>query len=112
MKVLINFPASQQVSKPDPFLENCIKRLLVERKKIEVVKAYHCGLKEAKDSVDIIKMQMHMKSYLACHLPPRLNSDPFVEGAQRNRGCLVLVLAILLVTFSGLIFFFLTEKGS
>jgi len=67
VKVLINFPASQQVSKPNPFLENRIKRLLVEHKKIEVVEvyreAYHRRLKEAKDAVDIIEIQMHMENH-------------------------------------------------
>ena len=109
------FPVSTQAGEPDTFLENRIKRLLAERKKIEAVKVYretyNCGLKEAKDAVDAIEMQMRMGGYSSMSSTSAISNDPFAEDTQRNRSCLVLVTAILILLIGGAVFLFLTGNG-
>ena len=106
---------AQPVGEPDPFLENQIKRLLEERKKIEAVRvyreAYHCGLKEAKDAVDLIEAEMRREGYSNMSVTPAINNDPFAENAQRNRRYLVLAIALLILLLSGLAFFLLIGNG-
>jgi len=101
MGAVVNFPASTQMSTPDTSLDNRIKRLLAERKKIEAVKvyrkAYNCGLKEAKEAVDAIEIQMRMGSYSNIPSAPAISNDPFAEEAMRSRRRLVVFLALLLV---------------
>lgn len=113
--VPVNIPAPAQVGELDSFLENRIKRLLSERKKIEAVKVYretyNCGLKEAKDAVDIIQAEMRQEEYSSLPSTPAVRDDPFAEDTQRNRSCLILVLAVLLVAIGGLAFFFLVGNG-
>ena len=115
MGAVIDFPASAQVSDLDPFLENQIKHLLAERKKIEAVKAYreayNCGLKEAKDAVDAIEMQMRMGEYSSMPSAPVISSDPFAEDTQRNRRFMALVLAIVVIVIGGIAFLFLAGNG-
>jgi ribosomal protein L7/L12 len=111
----VTFPAPVQVSDPDPFLENQIKRLLAERKKIEAVKmyrdAYQCGLKDAKDAVDLIQAEMRREGYSTMPSTPAISDDPFAEDTQRNRRFLVIAFALILVVIAGLAFFFLTGNG-
>ena len=110
-----NFPAPAQVGNLDPILENQIKRLLAERKKIEAVKtyreAYNCGLKEAKDAVDAIEMQMRMGGYSRVPSAPVISDDPFAEDTQRNRRFMALVLAIVVIVIGGIAFLFLAGNG-
>jgi ribosomal protein L7/L12 len=111
----VTFPTPTRVGDPDPFLENQIKRLLAERKKIEAVKiyreAYRCGLKEAKDAVDLIQAEMRREGYSGTLPTPVISDDPFAEDAQRNRQFLVLAFALVLVALAGLAFFFLRGNG-
>jgi len=108
-------PAPAQVGEPDAFLENRIKRLLAERKKIEAVKiyreAYNCGLKEAKDAVDLIQADMRREGYSNVPSMPAISNDPFAENTQRNRRFLILVFAIVLIFLAGVVFFFLAGNG-
>jgi ribosomal protein L7/L12 len=109
------FPVPVQVGDPDPFLENQIKRLLAERKKIEAVKiyrdAYQCGLKDAKDAVDLIQAEMRRDGYSSMPSTPAISDDPFTEDTQRNQRFLVIAFALMLVVIVGLAFFFLTGNG-
>jgi ribosomal protein L7/L12 len=111
----LTFPEPVQIGDPDPFLENQIKRLLAERKKIEAVKvyrkAYRCGLKEAKDAVDLIQAEMRREGYSNMLSTPAISNDPFAEDAQRTRRFLVLAFALMLVVVAGLAFFFLRGNG-
>jgi len=111
----VTSPTPAQVGDLDPFLENRIKRLLAERKKIEAVKiyreAYHCGLKDAKDAVGLIQAEMRREGYSNIPSTPAISDDPFTEDAQRNRRFLVLAFALMLVVIAGLVFFFLTGNG-
>jgi ribosomal protein L7/L12 len=113
--VFVETTLPSQPREPDLFLENQIKRLLTERKKIEAVKAYreayHCGLKEAKDAVDLIQAGMNKEGYSSMPVTPAISNDPFAEDAQRNRSRLVLILAFLLVAIGVVAFFFLRGTG-
>jgi ribosomal protein L7/L12 len=101
MGAVANFPVSTQMSTPDISLDNRIKRLLSERKKIEAVKvyreAYNCGLKEAKEAVDAIEIQMRMGGTSSMPTTPVIRDDPFAEEAIRSRRILVIFIALLLV---------------
>jgi ribosomal protein L7/L12 len=109
------FSAAAHGSEPDPFLENRIKRLLAERKKIEAIKlyreAYNCGLKEAKDAVERIQAGLHREEYSSTPSLPVANNDPFAGDSQRTRSCLVLVVALLVLLLGGVAFLFLTGNG-
>ena len=116
LDIAINFPIPAQVGELDPILENQIKRLLAERKKIEAVKAYreayNCGLKEAKDAVDAIEMQLRMGGYSSMPSAPAIREDdPFAEDTQRNRRFMALVLAIVVIVIGGIAFLFLAGNG-
>jgi len=115
MGTAINFPVATQASGSDPFLENRIKRLLAERKKIEAVKAYreayNCGLKEAKDAVDAIEMQMRMGGYSSTPPAPAIMDDPFAEENQRTRRFLAFLIATVLLVIGGVAFFLLAGNG-
>jgi ribosomal protein L7/L12 len=106
----VEIPALAQTGEPDPFLENQIKRLLAERKKIEAVKiyreAYHCGLKDAKDAVDLIQAGMHNEDYYSVPSAPTISNDPFAEDAQCNRRFSVFVLAFIVLVVAGRSFSF------
>jgi ribosomal protein L7/L12 len=112
---LLTFPEPAQIGDPDPFLENQIKRLLVERKMIEAVRlyreAYRCGLKEAKEAVDLIQAQMRREGYSNMLSTPAVSNDLFAEETQRTRRFLVLAFALMLVVIAGLAFFFLRGNG-
>ena len=106
----VNFSIPEQTGEPDFFLENRIKRLLAERKKIEAVRAYreayNCGLKEAKDAVDAIEIQMRMGGH--SNMPPSstISNDPFAEDAMSSRRRLVIFVALILVALSAFAVFF------
>jgi ribosomal protein L7/L12 len=99
----------------DALLEEQIKQLLAQRQKIQAVKIYreahNCGLKDAKDAVDIIEAQMRRETRTSLPSAPAISNDPFAEEAQRNRRFLVLVLAIVLIIIAGLAVLFLTGSG-
>jgi ribosomal protein L7/L12 len=113
--VPIQIPSPAQTGDPDPFLEIQIKRLLAERKKIEAVKAYreayNCGLKEAKDAVDDIEIQMRTGGYSSMPSAPVISNDPFAEDEQRNRRFMALVLAIVVIVIGGIAFLFWAGNG-
>lgn len=106
----INSSDSMQTGSSDAFLESRIKRLLAERKKIEAVKAYreayNCGLKEAKDAVDAIEIQMRMGGYSSMLSTSTVSNDPFAEEAMGNRRRLIIFVTLLLIAFSVFIIFF------
>jgi ribosomal protein L7/L12 len=110
-----NVPTSSQDSAPDPFLENRIKRLLAERKKIEAVKAYreayHCGLKEAKDAVDLIQAEMHREGYSRMPSAPAMSNDPFAKEALENRRRLIIFVALVLVAVGAFALFFILRSA-
>lgn len=107
----IKFPVPAQVGEPDAFLENRIKRLLSERKKIEAVKiyreAYNCGLKEAKDAVDLIQVEMRRDGYSSPPSAPAISNDPFAEDATSYRARLIVFVVLALLIFLGVLFFFM-----
>jgi len=115
MDVRVNFPATALVGELEPGLENRIKQLLAERKKIEAIKlyreAYRCSLKEAKDAVDAIEIGMRTGDYPSMPSIPAISNDPFAEDSQRNRSCLALVVAIIIVVIGGAVFLFLSGNG-
>jgi ribosomal protein L7/L12 len=115
MGTVIGFPETIQIGEIDPALESRIKRLLAERKKIDAVKAYrevyNCGLKEAKEAVDFIEMQMRTGNYSSKPPASAISLDPFAEDAQRSRRFLALVLAIAVVVIAGLVFFLRAGNG-
>ena len=115
MGTVIDLPETKQIGEIDPALESRIKRLLAERKKIEAVKVfrevYNCGLKEAKEAVDIIEMEMRTGNYSRTPSIPAISHDPFAEDTQLNRRFLSLILAIVIVVIAGMIFFLRTGNG-
>lgn len=93
----------------DTLLEERIKRLLVERKKIEAIKLYreanHCGLKEAKDAVDLIQVRMHRDGYSRMPTTPAIGINPFAEDATSYRTRLIVsVVLALLILLVGMFF--------
>jgi ribosomal protein L7/L12 len=93
----------------DMLLEDRIKRLLAERKKIEAVKLYreanHCGLKEAKDAVDLIQAEMRRDGYSNMPTAPAISNDPFAEDAAGYRARLIVsVVLALLIVLAGMFF--------
>jgi ribosomal protein L7/L12 len=111
----VSHPVSLQDSGPDPFLENRIKRLLAERKKIEAVKTYReahqCGLKEAKDAVDLIQAEMRGAGYSSAPSRPAMSADPFAEEARENRRRMIIFAALLLLAAGGLALFIVVQSG-
>jgi ribosomal protein L7/L12 len=99
----------------DALLEERIKRLLMERKKIEAVKLYreanHCGLKEAKDAVDLIQAEMRKEDYSKMPVSPAISDDPFADemlGTRRKLG----VAAIMFLIIAGVFVFFFIFQSS
>lgn len=108
---VVNFSDPIQVDMSDTSLDNRIKRLLVERKKIEAIKvyreAYNCGLKEAKEAVDAIEMQMRIGGNSRMPAVPAISNDPFAEDAMESRRRLVILIALLLVALGAFAVFFI-----
>lgn len=95
-------------------LEERIKRLLVEQKKIEAIKLYreanHCGLKEAKDAVDFMQTEIQRYGYSNMPIAPAISNDPFAEEAAGYRVRLIVsVVLALLILVAGA--FFLLQGG-
>jgi len=109
------FSAPTQGSEPDPSLEDQLKRLLAERKKIEAVKVYretyNCGLREAKEAVDAIEMQMKRGNFSSMPSASANSNDPFAEESQRNRRFLSFLIAIVLLVIGGVAFFLFAGSG-
>lgn len=110
-----NLSISSQVSYHDPFLENRIRRLLAERKKIEAIKIYreahHCGLKEAKDAVDLIQAGLRRTGDSQRPFVPSMRDDLFVENAQENWRRLIIWIALLGVVLGGLALYLVLQGG-
>jgi ribosomal protein L7/L12 len=108
-------PSTQPTWGNDLVLEDQIKQLLAKRQKIQAVKiyreAYNCGLKDAKDAVDAIEVQMRMGTHLRMPSAPAISNDPFAEDAQRNRISLAFLIAIVLLVIGGVAFFVLGGSG-
>lgn len=111
----VNHLESSWVNGPDPFLEKRIKRLLAERKKIEAVKIYRaahqCGLKEAKDAVDLIQSEMRGEIYSNLPSVPAISDDPFAEEVLENQRRLIILFALVLGAVGGLALFFFLRGG-
>jgi ribosomal protein L7/L12 len=111
----VTFPTPAQVGASDPFLEDQIKSLLAERKKIEAVKiyreAYRCGLKEAKDAVDLIQAEMRREGYSGMLPTPAISTDPFAEDGAGSRMRLIIFVASVLALAGALVFFFVLQGG-
>jgi len=110
----LNVPA--QVSEPEPFLEDQIKRLLAERKKIDAIRLYReahqCGLKDAKDAVDAIEVALRQEQKLHnSAYTPLISNDPFAEERIGNRRRLILSLALILIIVGVFTFFFVLRGG-
>lgn len=100
---------AQASLKNDAPLEERIKRLLVERKKIEAVKLYreanHCGLKEAKDTVDLIQAGMRRDGYSSIPMTSTISNDPFAEDTTSYHARLIVsVVLALLILLAGMFF--------
>ena len=93
----VDIPTPAQVGETASALEDQIRRLLVERKKIDAVRIYRethkCGLKEAKDAVDAIEAKTRVEMYANLPSTPAVRDDPFTEDKQRNRRFLSFILA-------------------
>ena len=116
------FSIPAQVGELDSFLENRIRHFLAEGKKIEAIKAYreayHCSLKDAKDAVDLIQVEMRKEGYsnmpstpLTRNRPSAISNDPFAEEARESRRRIIIFVALLLVIFGALVFFFVLQNG-
>jgi len=105
----------QSDKRNDALLEEQIKQLLAQRQKIQAVKIYreahNCGLKDAKDAVDAIEMQMRMERRTSLPSAPAISNDPFAEDTQRNRRFLASLIAIVLLVIGGIAFFLLAGNG-
>ena len=99
----------------DALLDEQIKQFLARRQKIQAVKIYretqNCGLKDAKDAVDIIEAQMGREARTGLPISTTISDDTFAEDTQRNHNFLVLLIAVLLLVIGGLAFFFLAGNG-
>jgi ribosomal protein L7/L12 len=99
----------------DTLLEEHIKHFLAEQKKIEAVKLYreanHCGLKEAKDAVDLIQAGMRRDGYSNMPMPPTSIDDPFADETLGTRRKLVIAAIIFLIIAGVFVFFFIFQSG-
>jgi len=112
----VSFPKPIQFDlQNDTLLNEQIKQLLAKRQKIQAIKIYreahNCGLKDAKDAVDIIEANMRRETRTTLPPTPVISDDPFAEDTQRNRTFLALLIAVLLFVIGGLAFFFLAGNG-
>ena len=112
VKTAIPHPFDQR---NDAMLEEQIKQLLKERQKIQAVKiyreAYNCGLKDAKDAVDIIETKLRGETRTSLPSRPVISNDPFAEDTQRNRRFLAFLIAIVLLVIGGVAFFLFAGNG-
>jgi ribosomal protein L7/L12 len=99
----------------DAILEEHIKRLLVERKKIEAVKLYreanHCGLKEAKDAVDLIQDKVRKEDHSKLPVAPAISDDPFADEMLGTRRKLFFAVILFLIIAGVFAFFFIFQSG-
>ena len=93
--------------------EEQIKDLIAQGQRVAAVKLYRemagVGLREAKDVVDAIDVQMRGEIHTSLPSTPTVSNDPFAEDKRRNRRFLGFSLAILLI--GALIFSLLTNNG-
>jgi ribosomal protein L7/L12 len=108
-------PPTQSAQGIDLVLEDQIKQLLAKRQKIQAVKIYreahNCGLKDAKDAVDALEIQMRGGMRTSLPSAPAISNDPFAEDSQRNRRFLAFLIAIVLLAIGGIAFFLLAGNG-
>jgi len=108
-------PPTQANQEIDMVLEDQIRQLLAKRQKIQAVKIYreahNCGLKDAKDAVDAIEIQMRTETHLNLPSTPAISNDPFAEDAERNRRFLAFMIAIVLLVIGGVAFFIFAGNG-
>ena len=108
-------PPIQANQEIDMVLEDQIRQLLAKRQKIQAVKIYreahNCGLKDAKEAVDAIEVQMRTETHLNFSSAPAISNDPFAEDVERNRRFLAFMLAIVLLVIGGAAFFLLAGNG-
>jgi len=71
----------QPEERNDALLEEQVKQLLKKHQKIQAVRVYReansCGLKEAKEAVDVIEAQMHKDGYSSPSSAAAISNDPF-----------------------------------
>jgi len=88
---------------------------ILAEKKIEAVKvyreAYNCGLKDAKDAVDLIQAEMRKEARISLPSAPAISNNPFEEDTHRNRRFLAFLIAIVLLVIGGIAFFLLASSG-
>jgi ribosomal protein L7/L12 len=98
-------PPSGVRSYDDPVMESKIKSLLAKGKKIDAVKIYReeygIGLKEAKDAVDRIEADMPRDSATAMPYESAIGKDPFAEEDGTNKGRILILGVVLLITLCG-----------
>jgi len=95
--------------------ERQIREMFTKEQIITAIKLYReatgVGLKEAKDAVDAIEIQMRMERRMSLPSVPAISNDPFEEDRQRNRRFLAFLIAVVLLVIGGIAFFLLAGNG-
>lgn len=95
-------------------LETRIQSLLAKRQKVEAVKIYReeygIGLKEAKDAVDRIELDMK-RSGSSMNAPSEsvINGDPFVDDGAGVRRIMLILAVVIAIAVCGAAIFFLMQ---
>jgi ribosomal protein L7/L12 len=109
-------PSSEMRMGNEPIMDNKIRSLLAQRKKIDAVKIYReehgIGLKEAKDYVDQIEYSMRREN-LPGSMPyeSAISGNPFddTEDDKRRRAVLMAAIVAVLMLGLGILFVFLVR---
>ena len=109
-------PPSGAVDYDNPILEARIQSLLADRRKIDAVKVYReeygVGLKEAKDAVDRIEMNMKRDgSSMNMSYESAIGEDPFAEKSPGNVRNLIVLIALIALIGCGAAVFFLAMNS-